>query len=110
MKILSNDFGLPDTERMSKELEQYLKQKREEEILIKKNLDSWFNNTLKALCKELDLWKKIIPHVKQDALVIAYKNEQYIEYMIEIFINTTENKKQKLWIDKGEIEKWITVK
>lgn len=107
MKILSRDFGLPENEPISKDLEQYLKQKREEEMQIKRNLDNWFNTTLSRLCNELHIWQKIISYVKKEALAIAYTKEQYIDYLIDIFINATENKKIELWKDKEEIEKWI---
>lgn len=105
VKILGKDFGLPEDKEISKELEQYIKRQREEEIQMKKTLNDWFNNTYIKLCKELHKWNKIIPHVKQEALKIAYKKQVYLEYLIELFLETKEEEKIELWRDKIEIEK-----
>lgn len=107
MKIISRDFGLPDDKPISKKLEQYLKQKREEELQMKINLNNWFNNTFYKLCNELHIWQRIIPYLKKDALVIAYEKEMYLEYLIDEFIYATDNEKIELWKDRRNIELWI---
>lgn len=100
MKILTRDFGLPESEKISKELEEYLVKKQREEIEIKRKLDSWFNNTFNNLCNELHMWKKAIPHLKGEALAIAYSMEQKLDYLTELFINATEDDKIALWKDR----------
>lgn len=107
IKKISYDFGIIDYDESSKELKSYLIKKREEEIQIKKNLDSWFNNTYMKLCIKLNEWRKIIPHLRKEALAIAYAKEQYIDYLIELFINATEEDKFELWKAKEEIQKYI---
>lgn len=97
MKILTRDFGLPESEKISKELEEYLARKRKEETEIKRKLDSWFNNEFNNLCSELHMWKKAIPHLRGEALTIAYSKEQYLDYVTELFINATEDDKVSLW-------------
>ena len=104
MKILSRDFGLPEEEPISKELEKYLKQKKEEEIRIKRNLNIWFNSTFSKLCDELQSWQKVIPRVKGEALAIAYKEEQRLNYLTDLFIYATEDEKVELWKNRREIE------
>lgn len=104
VKIISRDFGIPETQQISKQLEQYIKRQREEEIQIKKTLDNWFNNTYIRLCKELRRWNSVVPHVKQEALKIAYNRQTYLEYLIELFLETKEEEKIILWRDKNKIE------
>lgn len=107
MKVLSKDFGLPEEEGRSREFDKYLKQKREEEIQMKRNLDNWFNRTLNKLCDELHIWQKMIPYLRKEALALAYSKEQYLDYLIDIFINATEDEKVELWKDRKNLEKYI---
>ena len=104
MRILSRDFGLPEDEPISNEMERYIKNKREQEERMKRNLDNWYNTTLSKMCSELHIWNKIIPHVKGDALAIAYSKEQYLDYLIDEFINATEEDKLELWKSKEDIQ------
>lgn len=104
MKILSKDFGLPEDKKISPKLEQYLKQKREEEQQMKRNLDNWYNNTLNILCEKLHKWQEMIPLLYGEALAIAYSKEQYLDYLIDIFINATEDEKVELWKSKEEFK------
>jgi len=105
IQILSSDFGLSIDKGVSKELRIYLKQKRTEELQMKKNLNSWFENTLNKLCDALHKWQEVIPLLRGDALAIAYSKEQYLDYIIDVFINATEEEKIYLWKDKKNIEK-----
>lgn len=104
---LSYDFKIIDNNESSKELRGYLIKRREEELQIKRNLDNWFNKTYIKLCRELQMWRKIIPYLRGETLAIAYAKEQYLDYLTEIFINASEDEKLKLWKEKDEIEKWI---
>ena len=111
MKILSSDFGLPDTEQISKELGQYLKKKRDDEIKIRRNLDKWFNETYCKLCECLQLWEKAIPVIKdEEVLATAYSESNYLEYLIDLFFKSTEDEKIALWRDRDKIEKVIFVR
>lgn len=107
IKKLSYDFGIIDYNQSSKEFNTYLIKKREEELTIKQNLNKWFNNTFGSLCDELHIWERAIPHLKGEALAIAYDKQFYLNYLIEIFINATEDNKIELYKSRGEIEKWI---
>lgn len=104
MKILSRDFSLPQDEPISKELEQYMKKQREQEERMRKNLDNWYNSTLSKFCDELHIYQRIIPYLKGEALVIAYKKEQYLDYLIDEFINATDEDKLELWKDKEDFK------
>lgn len=105
IKILCKDFGLPDNEPMSKDMEMHLKRQREQEQRMKQNLENWYNATLNSLCDELHLWQKIIPHVTGEALAIAYAKEQYLDYLIDEFIDATEEDKVNLWKERETLQK-----
>lgn len=104
---LSYDFGISQDRESSKELEKYLIKRREEEIEVKKNLNSWFNSTYIKLCEELKIWKKTMPYLKKEALALAYLKDAKMEYLIELFINATEEEKLELWKAREDIQKYI---
>ena len=72
MKILIRDFGLPDDEPISKELEKYLTQRREEEKQIRINLDKWFYSTFNKTDDKLKTLEAKIPYLKKDDLQKEY--------------------------------------
>lgn len=97
MKILSRDFGLPESERISTKLEQYLKQKRDEEQQMKINLEKWYCKTLNDYCDKFQKWKNVLPYLKGAAYSIIYSELEYLDYIIDEFINATEEEKFELW-------------
>ena len=112
MKILSRDFGLPEDEPISKEVEQYIKRKREEEQQMKRNLDDWFNSTYNKLCDKLQITEKAIKNTAMKNKLVGlwkylYNREIKLEILWEIFFDAIddEQKKLELWRDKEEIEK-----
>ena len=112
MKILSRDFGLPEDEPISKEVEQYIKRKREEEQQMKRNLDNWFNSTYNKLCDELQIVEKAIKNTAMKNKLVGlwkylYNRESKLNYLWEMFFDAVDNEKKKLelWRDKKEIEK-----
>lgn len=114
MKILSRDFGLPEDEPISKEVEQYIKRKREEEQQMKINLNDWFNSTYNKLCDELHITEKAIKNTAMKNKLVGlwkylYNRESKLNYLWEIFFDAVDNeqKKFKLWRDKEEIEKCL---
>ena len=107
---LSHDFGIIGYGQSSEEVKAYLKEVGEEQQQIKNNLDSWFNRTFSKLCDELHTWQTIRKHVRGEALAITYAKEQYLEYLIDLFINTTEDRKIDLWKDREGIEKCLNFK
>lgn len=108
MKILNTDFALPDTKQISKELELYLKQKREDEVRLKKNLEKWFNKTYSKLCESLQLWEKAIKVIKdEELLAIGYSESNYLEYLIELFFNANDKEKIELWRNRKSIEDYL---
>jgi DNA primase len=104
---LSCDFGINIKNSETIKFKEYLIRKREEEIEMKKELNKWFNSTYIKLCEELKMWEKMIPHLKKEALVIAYKYQMHIEYWIEVFVSVKENEKAELWKIRNEIKKYI---
>lgn len=107
MKILSQDFGLPENKKISMELQDYLKQKREEEVRIQQAIDNWFNETFFKICDELKTWQKVISHLRQEeALMIAYNEEVRLNILWEIFFNAIgdEDKKIELWKERKQNE------
>lgn len=108
MKILTKDFGLPDNEKVSEEFAHYIKQCREEERQLKRNLDKWFYATLVRLIDELHKWTRIKKYVFGDALVITIDKEQYLEYLVDEFINANEKQKIELWKERKDIEKYLS--
>ena len=112
MKILSRDFGLSEDEPISKEVEQYIKRKREEEQQMKMNLDNWFNSAYNKLCDELNITEKAIKNTAMKNKLVGlwkylYNRESKLNYLWEIFFDAIddEQKKLELWRDKEEIEK-----
>lgn len=97
MKVLSRDFGLPESEKISPQLELYLKQKREEEKQIKRNIENWYVTTLRNYCDELQKWKSTLPYLRGAAYSLVYSKIEYLDYIIDEFINVTEDEKIELW-------------
>lgn len=104
---LCYDFKINDFEQSSEELKLYLLERRQEEIQIHKNIDSWFYKIFNKLCQELNIWQRAIPHLSGEALTIAYSKEVSLELLIDLFVNANEDEKIELWKDKEGIEKWI---
>ena len=102
VRKLCSDFGIIDYGETSKELEIYLVKKRQEEMKLKESLDRWFNETLSEMCDELHIWKKIIPHVKKEALEIAYIETQKLEYTIDAYIENSKSKAKLYKEEAGE--------
>ena len=114
IKILSRDFGLPEDEPISREVEQYIKRKREEEQQMKKNLDNWFNSTYNKLCDELHITEKAIKNTAMQNKLVGlwkylYNRDSKLNILWEIFFDAVndEQKKLELWRDKEDIEKCL---
>ena len=115
MKILSRDFGLPEDEPISKEVEQYIKRKREEEQQMKMNLDNWFNSTYNKISDKLHITEKAIQNTAMKNKLVGlwkylYTRESKLNILWEIFFDAVddEQKKLELWRDKEELEKCFT--
>lgn len=104
---LSSDFGIESQKPISKELEQYLTKRREEELKIKQQINCWFYQTYAMLCDTLQENKKIERHLKGIALENIYKQNSTLEIWTELFINATENEKYELYRYKEEIQKCL---
>ena len=105
MKILTSDFSLPEDERISPDLKKYLKHQRDEEKRIKQAIENWFRTTLSNLCDKLHYWQNKIPNLKGFELAEAYSKEQYIDYLIDIFINANDDEKIELYKSREEIQR-----
>lgn len=97
IQILSRDFGISTEENLSSELKEYLKQKQEENKRVLYILNSWYNKTFGEICDELHIIQKAIPHLKGEALAIAYDEEAKLEYLSEVFMNATDKEKIELF-------------
>lgn len=108
MRVLTRDFGLPENEKKSKEFEQYIKQKREQEQQMKRNLDNWFNSIFTKICKKLQIIKRQI-ELRQIDFKTAYDKECRLNILWELFFDAVnnDNKKIELWKSKEEIEKCL---
>ena len=105
MKILTSDFNLPEDERISQDLKKYLKQQKDEERKIQQAIEDWFRTTLSSLCDKLHYWQNKIPNLKGYELTEAYSKEQYIDYLIDIFINVKDDEKIELYKSREEIQR-----
>lgn len=105
MKILTSDFNLPEDEKISPDLKDYIKQKRDEERKIQQAIENWFRTTLSNLCDKLHYWQNKMPNLKGYELAEAYSKEQYIDYLIDIFINAKDNEKIELYKSREEIQR-----
>lgn len=110
MKILTADFNLPEDKKISEDFKRYIKQQREEEKQIKQAIENWYRNTLNKLCGKLHYWQNKIPDLKKYELAEAYSKEQYLDYLIDVFINANDDEKIKLWKEKEAFERWIMKK
>lgn len=104
MKILIKDFGLPDDYQISKDLEKYIKQKREEEIRIQQNLDQWFYETYSKLCDKLHEWELIREHTKGFASAYSQQIVQEIDDVLDDFLDVSNEEKINLWRKRKEIQ------
>lgn len=109
MKVLTIDFSLPEDEKISKELERYIKQKKEDELRIKHAINNWYNYTFTKICDELIYIQKVIPYLVQEGLKIAFDRESKLEILWDIFIDAVnnDNKKIELWKKKEDIGRWL---
>ena len=82
----------------------------EEEKQIKQAIENWYRNTLNKLCGKLHYWQNKIPNLKKYELAEAYSKEQYLDYLIDVFINANDDEKIKLWKEKEAFERWIMKK
>ena len=105
MKILTSDFNLPEDERISQDLKKYLKQQKDEERKIQQAIEDWFRTTLSNLCDKLHYWQNKIPNLKGYELAKAYSKEQYIDYLIDVFINANDDEKIELYKSREEIQR-----
>lgn len=105
MKILTSDFNLPEDEKISPDLKDYIKQQRDEERKIQQAIENWFKTTLSDLCDKLHYWQNKIPNLKGYELAEAYSKEQYIDYLIDIFINAKDDEKIELYKSREEIQR-----
>ena len=105
MKILTSDFNLPEDEKISPDLKKYLKKQKDEERKIQQAIENWFKTTLISLCDKLHYWQNKIPNLKGYELTEAYSKEQYIDYLIDIFINAKDDEKIELYKSREEIQR-----
>lgn len=105
MKILTSDFNLPEDEKISQDLKKYLKQQKDEERKIQQAIENWFKITLSSLCDKLHYWRNKIPNLRGYELAKAYSKEQYIDYLIDIFINAKDDEKIELYKSREEIQR-----
>lgn len=105
MQILTRDFGLTEDVEMNSELKEYLLKKKREQKEAEYALKRWFNKRFGELCDELHVIQNAIPHLKGEALAIAYDQESKLQYILEVFMNATDEQKLELfkeWKYKGE--------
>lgn len=105
MKILTSDFHLPEDEKISPDLKKYIKQQRDEEKEIQQAIENWFRSTLNDLCNKLHYWQNKIPNLRKNELAKAYSKEQYLDYLIDVFINAKEDEKIELYKSREEIKR-----
>lgn len=105
MKILTSDFHLPEDEKISPDLKRYITQQRDEEKKIQEAIENWYRNTLSSLCDKLHYWRNKIPNLTKYELAEAYSKEQYLDYLIDVFINAKDYEKIELYKSREEIQK-----
>lgn len=109
LKILCNDFNINlENEYENERVIAILKKQREDEMNIKKKVERWFLDTFKTLCKEYQLNNKIIKLLTEkgytEALKVLYLKDIKLDMLLDEFINADENKKEKLYLGRREIE------
>lgn len=105
MKILTSDFYLPEDEKISDDLKNYLKRQRDEEKKIQQAIENWFKTTLNNLCNRLHCLNDKILNLSGYELAEAYSKQQYIDYLIDCFIQAKDDEKIELYRSREEIQK-----
>ena len=105
LQILCNDFGIVlSNEYENDEAIKLIKQKREEERLIKEKINNWYNSEFTSICKELRTVEKCIDIFKSshnwDTLKILYGEQVKLECYFEMLFNADEETKVKLYLDR----------
>lgn len=105
LEILCNDFGIGalSNEYESQEILARIKQKREEEKLIKQKIDKWYYQEFQRVCDEIIINRKCIKIFEKSAnfiiLKILYDEQIKLEYFFEILFNANEKTKERLYLD-----------
>lgn len=107
LKILTKDFGLPDDYQISKDLEKYIKKKREDEIRIQQNLEKWHYETYSKLCDKLHEWELIREHTKGFVSAYSQQRIQELDSVLDDFLDSSNENKINLWRKREEIQKLI---
>ena len=68
-------------------------------------MKNWYQNTLSSLCDKLQCWRNKIPNLTKYELAEAYSKEQYLDYLIDVFINAKDYEKIELYKSREEIQK-----
>ena len=104
MKILTRDFGLPEDKEISKELKEYLLQRKKERERAEYIIKTWYNKRFNDICTELHSIQNAIPYLSGEALKIAYEQEVKYEVLSEMYLTayTDEEKLElyKIWINR----------
>lgn len=109
LDILSNDFNLNlGNEYENQKIIKILKQQREEQQILKNRINNWFYSTFQKLCDEYEINAKVIKILTgkgyTEALSELYLREIKLDMLLDEFIYADENKKQKLYLRRREIE------
>lgn len=103
LEILCKDFNINlVNEYETEETIKLLKQKREEERIIKNKIDNWFNSEIQKVCDEIITNEKCLNICKKTCnfkvLKILYDEQFKLEYYFEVLFDATEEEKEKLYL------------
>lgn len=104
LKILCNDFniGSLENEYETNEIINRVKQKREEEKIIKHKIKTWYINTLQRICDEIKTNEKLLKIYENksnfNVLKILYDEQAKLEYSFEILTQADEETKEKIYL------------
>lgn len=110
LQILIQDFGLMiGNEYETEETIKLLKQKREEERLIREKITKWWLNEFTQTCDEKHINDRLIKIFEKsmnlEVLAILYNIDVKIETKLERLINADDRDKERMFLERLENDK-----
>lgn len=88
-KVLIIDFNLIEDSE-SNELSNYLIKRKKEEVEIERKIDEWYYKKFNELCDEYQKNRRLMKHIKGNALVFAYSKDVKLEIALDMFMNIND--------------------
>lgn len=109
VEILARDWNIDLDLYTSKNSLEIIKKQRDEEIIIQKTINSWYNRLYEILAYNFKKWRNFklsLTDWESKAYSVACKEEQRFEYLLDLFMYANEETKIELYRNKERFEKY----